>query len=59
MGSGCRDDFITEQAKLANQLGRIWMTARGPWSQISEATHKATGDVPKIFEGELVVELLP
>eukprot|EP00439_Symbiodinium_sp_Y106_P048644 s5124_g6.t1 len=43
MGSGCRDDFITEQAKLANEVGRIWMTARGPWSQISEATSAATG----------------
>ena len=45
MGSGCRDDFITEQAKLANEVGRIWMTARGPWSQISEATSAATGDM--------------
>jgi len=38
MGSGCNDELLVEQAKLANATARIWVSPRGPWSQLSRAT---------------------
>ncbi|CAK9019085.1 Uncharacterized protein SCF082_LOCUS14372 [Durusdinium trenchii] len=38
MGSGCSDSLIMEQALLANITERLWMTIRGPWSQMSRAS---------------------
>ncbi|CAE7541394.1 unnamed protein product [Symbiodinium sp. CCMP2592] len=49
MGNGCPDALIVEQAKIANATERIWMTPRGPWSQMSQAA----GSLPWAFSSHL------
>ncbi|CAE7309164.1 unnamed protein product [Symbiodinium microadriaticum] len=50
MGNGCNDALLVEQAKLANATARIWVSPRGPWSQLSRASG---GPLPWAFSSHL------
>ncbi|CAE7492216.1 unnamed protein product [Symbiodinium sp. CCMP2592] len=50
MGNGCNDELLVEQAKLANATERIWVSPRGPWSQLSRASG---GPLPWAFSSHL------
>ncbi|CAE7240635.1 unnamed protein product [Symbiodinium natans] len=50
IGNGCNDFHVVEQAKVANATERIWMTPRGPWSQMSRSTG---GPLPWAFSSHL------
>mmetsp|Transcript_25417 Transcript_25417/g.60555 ORF Transcript_25417/g.60555 Transcript_25417/m.60555 type:complete len:1120 (-) Transcript_25417:137-3496(-) len=50
IGNGCNDFHVVEQAKVANAAARIWMTPRGPWSQMSRSTG---GPLPWAFSSHL------